>query len=185
MAGEWHCCKKNQYLSESHAFGCNTSFHRYVAKNEFEGCRRKGIDMAAKKLTCLACGQVNRVPEQQLSAGAKCGTCGAALLSGRVVEVDPVILAKAARNDDIPLIADFWAPWCGPCKMMAPEFSKAAKSLNGRARLVKLNTQDHQGAGATYQIRGIPTMVAFENGRESKRQSGAMQETQIVRWISG
>lgn len=140
--------------------------------------------MSGKKLTCLECGQMNRVPEDRLGSGAKCGTCGAALMPGKAVEVDPAILAKAARNDDLPLVADFWAPWCGPCKMMAPEFSKAAKALSGQARLVKLNTEDHGAAGAKYNIRGIPTMVAFSGGREAKRQSGAMSERQIVTWVS-
>ena len=139
--------------------------------------------MSAKKLTCLDCGQVNRVPEERLNAKAKCGTCGAALLRSKVVDIDPAILAKAARNDDLPLVVDFWAPWCGPCKMMAPEFSKAAQTLNGHARLVKLNTEDHAKAGAKYNIRGIPTMVAFQKGREVKRQSGALREAQIVDWI--
>ncbi|MDK3019616.1 thioredoxin TrxC [Pseudodonghicola flavimaris] len=139
--------------------------------------------MAGKKLTCLHCGQLNRVPEEKLMAGAKCGTCGEALLPAKAIEVDPAVLAKAAKNDDLPLVADFWAPWCGPCRMMAPEFSKAAASLEGRARLVKLNTEDHQAAGMKYGIRGIPTMVEFAGGREVKRQSGAMREPQIIGWI--
>lgn len=143
--------------------------------------------MAGKKLTCLDCGQLNRLPADRpkrgAKGGAKCGTCGAALIRVTAVEVDPAILAKAARNDDLPLVVDFWAPWCGPCKMMAPEFSKAAKALSGQARLVKLNTEDYSEAGAKYHIRGIPTMVAFQGGREAKRQSGAMQEGQIVDWV--
>ena len=139
--------------------------------------------MAGKKLTCLDCGQINRVPAERLGANPKCGTCGAPLISGKAVEVDAATLAKAAKNDDLPLVADFWAPWCGPCRMMAPEFSKAAGSLKGKARLVKLNTEDHQAAGAKYGIRGIPTMVAFAGGREVKRQSGAMREGQIVSWV--
>ncbi len=138
---------------------------------------------AAKKLTCLTCGQLNRVPEDRLNASAKCGTCGAKLLSSKALEVDAEILAKAARNDELPLVADFWAPWCGPCRMMAPEFSKAAAALQGQARLVKLNTEHHQAAGQTYGIRGIPTMVAFAKGREVKRQSGALREAQIVDWV--
>ena len=136
-----------------------------------------------KKLTCLSCGQLNRVPEDRLNASAKCGVCGEKLLSSKALEVDAEVLAKAARNDDLPLVADFWAPWCGPCRMMAPEFSKAAQTLQGRARLVKLNTEDHQAAGMKYGIRGIPTMVEFAGGREVKRQSGAMREPQIVSWI--
>ena len=141
--------------------------------------------MSGTKLTCLECGQLNRVPKDRLGAGAKCGTCGARLMPGKAVEVDPAILAKAAKNDDLPLVADFWAPWCGPCKMMAPEFSKAAGTLSSQARLVKLNTEDHQATGQKYNIRGIPTMVAFQGGREVKRQSGAMREAQIVGWVQG
>lgn len=141
--------------------------------------------MASRKLTCLSCGQVNRVPEDRLTAGPKCGTCGAGLISGKAVEIDLATLQKAARNDELPLVVDFWAPWCGPCRMMAPEFSKAAGALSGQARLVKLNTEDNPQAGALYNIRGIPTMAAFAGGRERKRQSGAMPAAGIVDWVNG
>ncbi len=139
--------------------------------------------MPAKKMTCFECGQVNRVPAEKLGDGAKCGTCGSRLMTGKVAEVDLAVLQKAARNDDVPLVVDFWAPWCGPCRMMAPEFSKAAAELNGQARLVKLNTEEHPQAGQKYGIRGIPTMAAFAGGREKKRQSGAMPAAGIVKWI--
>ncbi len=139
--------------------------------------------MAGKKVTCLDCGQVNRVPEDKLDANPKCGTCGAPLMPGKAVEVDLATMEKAARNDEVPLVVDFWAPWCGPCRMMAPEFSKAAQTLKGKARLVKLNTEDYPASGAKYGIRGIPTMIAFKGGREIKRQSGAMREAQIVGWV--
>jgi thioredoxin 2 len=141
--------------------------------------------MGDKTLTCLSCGQLNRVPDSKLDAGAKCGKCSTALVPKDAIEVNPAILEKASKNDDLPLVVDFWAPWCGPCKMMAPEFSKAAKKLNGKARLVKLNTQSHQSTGARYRIKGIPTMVAFERGKEKKRQSGALREGQIVGWVRG
>lgn len=141
--------------------------------------------MAGRKLTCLDCGQINRVPAEKLGAGPKCGTCGTPLMPGKAVEVDAATLARAAKADDVPLVVDFWAPWCGPCRMMAPEFSKAAGQLCGEARLVKLNTEDHQTAGTKYGIRGIPTMVAFQSGREARRQSGAMPAGQIVNWVRG
>jgi thioredoxin 2 len=134
------------------------------------------------KLTCLECGQVNRVPETKLGAKPKCGTCGAMLMPDRPVDVDPRILDRAARTDDVPLVVDFWAPWCGPCRMMAPEFGKAASLLAGTARLVKLNTQDHPETGAAHNVRGIPTLVQFANGRERKRQSGALPAKAIADW---
>ncbi|GAA6163318.1 thioredoxin TrxC [Pelagimonas sp. KU-00592-HH] len=139
--------------------------------------------MSGKKLTCLECGQVNRVPEERLSAGPKCGTCGAKLMGGKVAEVDLATLQKAARNDDVPLVVDFWAPWCGPCRQMAPQFSQAAQTLSGDVRLVKLNTEEHPQAGAKFRIRGIPTMAAFAKGKEQARQSGAMPAPAIVKWI--
>ncbi|WP_417525470.1 thioredoxin family protein [Marinovum sp.] len=139
--------------------------------------------MSAKKLTCLDCGQVNKVPEARLDAGPKCGTCGARLMPGKPVEIDLATLKKAARNDEVPLVVDFWAPWCGPCRMMAPEFDRAAGQVGTRARLVKLNTQDEAQAAGSYNIRGIPTMVRFDRGREAGRQSGALTADQILGWI--
>lgn len=139
--------------------------------------------MGDKTLTCLNCGQLNRVPEDKLTSGPKCGNCSKGLMTGQAVEVSPAVLEKASKNDDLPLVVDFWAPWCGPCKMMGPEFDKAAKALSGKARLVKLNTQDHPAPSGRLGIRGIPTMIAWQNGREVKRQSGAMKMGQIVGWV--
>ena len=137
-----------------------------------------------KKVTCFECGQVKRTPADRI-AGAKCGTCGGKLSSGKAVEVDFATLQKAARNDEVPLVVDFWAPWCGPCRMMAPEFSKAAQTVNGDVRLVKLNTEEYPAASQKYGIRGIPTMIGFKGGKEMKRQSGAMPGSQIVSWVKG
>ncbi|MBD3678720.1 MAG: thioredoxin TrxC [Rhodobacteraceae bacterium] len=142
-------------------------------------------DMPSLKITCLDCGQVNRVPSEKLEKGPVCGTCGAKLMDGKVHELDLATMQKAARVDDLPLVVDFWAPWCGPCRMMAPEFSKAAGELKPHARLVKVNTEAHPKASQIYGIRGIPTMAAFKGGREAARQSGAIRANQIVDWVRG
>lgn len=137
----------------------------------------------ALKMTCLECGAVNRVPADKLGAGPKCGTCGGKMNTGKVYEIDPAALAKASKNDGTPLLVDFWAPWCGPCRMMAPEFMRAAQDLAPHARLAKINTEDHPKAGQKNNIRGIPTMVLYQNGREIARQSGAIKAPAIAQFV--
>lgn len=138
--------------------------------------------MSPLKITCLDCAQANRVPADKL-ASAKCGTCGAALLANKPAEIDLNWLTKAARTDDLPLVVDFWAPWCGPCRMMAPEYAKAAAILKGTARFVKINTEDHPAASQKYNIRGIPMLAMFKGGREMARQAGAQPAAAIVGWV--
>ena len=121
--------------------------------------------MAGKKLTCLSCGQMNRVPQDRLSDAAKCGTCGARLLTSEAISVDPAILAKAARNDDLPLVADFWAPWCGPCQAMAPELQKLSESMGETAKVLKVNLDSNQPLAQAYGIRSVPTLMIFKAGK--------------------
>lgn len=137
------------------------------------------------KMTCLECSAVNRVPADKLGAGPKCGTCGAKLNDGKVRELDPATLAKASKNDDVPLIVDYWAPWCGPCRMMAPEFMKAASAMSPAVRFAKINTEDFPKVSMKNNIRGIPALILYQNGREVARQAGAMQAKGIEAFIRG
>jgi thioredoxin 2 len=136
-----------------------------------------------KKLTCLDCAAVNKVPADKLGAGPKCGVCGGKLMTGKVSELDPKALAKAKANDQVPIVVDFWAPWCGPCRMMAPEFAKAAQKLAPNVRFAKINTEDFPDVSAQHGIRGIPLMIVFQNGKEIARQAGAMPAAQIEGFV--
>lgn len=139
--------------------------------------------MSAMKLVCLSCAQANQIPSEKLGANPKCGTCGAPLMPSRPVAVDFSTLQKAARIDQVPLLVDFWAPWCGPCRMMAPEFERAAGLLAGRARLAKIDTQTHPEASTRWNIRGIPAFILFRDGHEITRQAGARPAADLVRLV--
>ena len=135
-------------------------------------------------LICPNCQATNRLPKDRLDQKPKCGRCHEPLFTGQPAELTSAMFSKYLDRNDIPLLVDFWAPWCGPCKMMAPAFVQAAAMLEPHVRLAKVNTDAEQALGARYNIRSIPTLALFKGGREVARQSGAMNTQDIVRWVS-
>ena len=134
-------------------------------------------------IVCPTCMAVNRIPADKLAAKPKCGKCHQPLFNQHPVELNPASFQQHIKRNDIPVVVDFWAPWCGPCKMMAPAFEQAAAQLAPGVRLAKLNTEVEQTLGADLGIRSIPTMIVFRNGQEVARQAGAMGAADIVRWV--
>ncbi|MCX7141116.1 MAG: thioredoxin TrxC [Proteobacteria bacterium] len=135
-------------------------------------------------LVCPHCHVVNRVLEAKLVLGPHCGKCHKPLFTAHPVELTAATFAKHIERNDIPVLVDFWAPWCGPCKTMAPHFVQAAGMMEPRVRLAKVDTEAEQGLGAEYNIRSIPTLALFKGGREVARQAGAMPAQDIVRWAT-
>ena len=136
-------------------------------------------------VSCPHCQASNRIPEARLDEQPGCGRCHQPLLDGRPVALDELNLDAVLRHSDRPVIVDFWAAWCGPCRQMAPQFQAAAAQLQGRALFAKVDSDACPEASARHAIRSIPTLVAFRSGREIGRLSGAMPAAQIVRWVEG
>jgi thioredoxin 2 len=137
----------------------------------------------SRHIVCPTCSAVNRVPAERLSQSPKCGKCQEPLFAGKPVELADASFSKTVTRSDIPVVVDFWAEWCGPCKMMAPAFEAAASELEPEVRLAKVDTESAVATAAQYGIRSIPTLIAFRDGREVARQPGAMGAQDIVRWV--
>ena len=133
-------------------------------------------------LACPHCHALNRVPAARLSESPSCGRCHQPLFTGHPLVLGVDHFGAHADRSELPLLVDFWAPWCGPCQMMAPHFDRAVAQLEPQVRVAKVDTQSEPTLGQRYNIRSIPTLVLFRAGREIARQSGAMDANGIVRW---
>jgi thioredoxin 2 len=134
-------------------------------------------------LVCPHCEKINRIPVTRLNEAPKCGHCHQPLFTGHPLELTTAAFRRHIEHSDVPLVVDFWAPWCGPCQMMAPQYAAAAAELEPVVRLAKVNTDVETSLASEFGIRSIPTMAVFRGGREVARQSGAIGKSDIVRWV--
>lgn len=139
---------------------------------------------ASHQVVCGHCRKINRLPAERAATNARCGSCHQPIFSGHPVEVDEEAFDRHVAHSDIPVLVDVWAPWCGPCRSMAPMFERAAQQLEPGVRLLKLNSDKAPAVSSRLGISGIPTLLLMRNGREIARTSGAMDTKNIVAWTT-
>ena len=136
----------------------------------------------SRQIVCGNCGQINRLPADRAAASARCGACHQPMFTGKPIEIDESGFERHVARSDVPLLVDVWAPWCGPCRAMAPMFERAASELEPDVRLLKLNADNAPGVSSRLQISGIPTLLLMKDGRVISRTSGAMDTRRIIAW---